>query len=118
MSDNPNLETKLQLGITAAKRGDKEGAQVLLKQVLAEDKKSDRAWLWLAVVAPDKATKKRYLQTALQHNPQNAHARKALRKMSSKRSKREQRTLLAGTVMLLAILVISTLMCLLVLAAQ
>ena len=117
MSDNPNLETKLQLGISSAKEGNKQGARVLLKQVLAEDERNDRAWLWLAVVADDKDKKRQYLQTALKHNPNNEHARKALKKMSAKRSKNDQRTLIIGTVGLLAVMIVSLFLCLIVLLA-
>lgn len=118
MNNNPNLETKLQLGIAAAQQGNKEGAQLLLRQVLEEDPRNDRAWLWMAVVEKDKKKKMQYLNTVLKINPNHAAARKALRQISSKRSRSEQRTLLMGSVVLLMILVVSTLLCLVAVLAR
>jgi Tfp pilus assembly protein PilF len=116
MKEQPNLENLLQLGITAAKDGNKEGARVLLKQVLDMNKKNDRAWVWLASVAESNQQRRQYLETALKYNPQNEQAQKALQKISAKRSNKEQRTLMIGVFVLLLVLVLTAFVCLMALA--
>lgn len=111
-ADHPNLEKLLQMGITAAKQGNRDGARMLLRQVLDDDKKNDRAWLWMAYVAEDGLKRRQYLETALKINPYNKAARKALRKITARKSLREQRTLIVGMVFLLLILVVSAFICL------
>lgn len=102
--DEPNLEDILQIGIAAAKRGDREAAQNLLQQVLSSDQKNDRAWLYMAYIEPNKDQRVRYLQTALRHNPNNSVARKALEGITKKRNRSQQRTLMIGLTMTFAAL--------------
>lgn len=117
-ADNPNLENLLQMGITAAKQGNREAARVLFKQVLDDDKKNDRAWVWMASVAEDPLKRQQYLETALRINPSNKAAQKAIKKMTHKRTSKEQRTLALGVIFVLAILVAAALICVLALAAN
>lgn len=117
-ADNPNLENLLQMGITAAKNGNREAARVFFKQVLDEDKKNDRAWVWMASVAEDATRRQQYLETALKINPENKAARKAIKKMTRRRFTREQRILATGVIFVLAILVVAALICALALALQ
>lgn len=114
--DNPQLENMLQMGITAAREGNREGARVILRQVLDADKKNDRAWLWLAYVAESKTKRQQYLESALRVNPNNEPAKKALLKMSRKKSNRERRTLMIGMVAVMAVLVVTALLILVVVA--
>jgi len=111
-SDNPNLENLLQLGISAAREGRTEGARVYFQQVLAEDKKNERAWIWMAYVAENDIKRRQYLETVLKVNPKNKTARTALKKIAASRSTAEQRTLVLGMVVVMAILVIAALLCL------
>lgn len=115
-ADNPNLENLLQMGITAAKQGNRQAARVMFKQVLDEDKKNDRAWVWMASVADDPIQRQQYLETALKINPSNKAARTMLRKMSKRRNLKEQRTLALGAIFVLAILVGAALICVVALA--
>lgn len=116
MKEQPNLEKLLQLGITAAKDGNKEGARILFKQVLDMDKKNDRAWVWLASVAESNQQRRQYLETALKYNPQNEQAQKAIKKLSAKRSNIEQRTLLVGVFVLLLVLALTAFVCVIAVA--
>lgn len=104
MSENPNLENLLQMGITAAKEGNNEGARMLLKQVLDADKKNDRAWVWMAYITTDSVKRRQYLQTALKINPGNTAAKKALSKINKKRSSTEERTIIIAGVFTLGLL--------------
>jgi tetratricopeptide (TPR) repeat protein len=115
-ADNPNLENLLQMGITAAKQGNRQAARVMFKQVLDEDKKNDRAWVWMASVAEDPLQSQQYLETALKINPSNKAARNMLKKMSKRRNFKEQRTLALGVIFVLAILVGAALICVIALA--
>jgi tetratricopeptide (TPR) repeat protein len=118
MSEGLNLENLLQLGITAAKEGNKDGARMLLRQVLEADRKNDRAWFWLAYLAETSDERRQYLENAVKANPKNQAAQQALRKMVAKRSNQEQRMLLMGIVVVLAISVVVALLCLVTLAAS
>jgi Tfp pilus assembly protein PilF len=109
-SENPNLENLLQMGRTAARQGNREGARMLLKQVLDVDKKNDRAWILMASVAEDAAKKRQYLETALRYNPNNQTARKALSQMNSKTSRRDRQMLVIGALFLFGIGVVGALL--------
>lgn len=115
-SEQPNLENLLQMGITAARDGNKDGARALFQQVISNDKKNDRAWVWLAYVTEDRTKRQQYLKTALKINPDNTAAKKALEKISNTRADRDQKTLLYAGVGLLSILVFAALCCVLALA--
>lgn len=116
-ADNVNLEQLLQIAITNAKSGNKQGARVMLQQILEADRSNDRAWAWLAVVTDDLAKRQEYLERALQINPNNKAAKKALKQITSKRSSGEQRTLWIGIVVIMLVLIVSTLLCLIVVAS-
>ncbi|HLA43137.1 MAG TPA: hypothetical protein VJZ27_06870 [Aggregatilineales bacterium] len=118
MTDNPNLEKRLQIGITAARGGNREAAQMVFQEVLKEDRKNERAWLWLAFVTEDVQKRQQYLETVLKINPNNSAAQKALNKYSRKRALSEQRTLVIGVVVLLLVLTVSACLCLVVLMTQ
>lgn len=116
--ESPNLEDLLQLGITAIKEGNKEGARILFKQVLDVDKKNDRAWFLLAKVAEDSKKRREYLQTALKYNPNNKGAYEALNKLNTKQSNSERQTLMIGGVIVLGVVVLAMVMCLIVVVAR
>lgn len=118
MSESPNLENLLQMGITAAKEGNKEGARAMLLKVLEADRKNDRAWFWLAYMAETSDQRRQYLENAVRANPRNQPAQQALKKMAWQRSSQEQRMLQMGIVVILAISVVAMLLCLIALAAS
>lgn len=109
MDNNPNLENLLQMARTAVREGNKEGAKMLLQQVLEADKKNDRAWLLMAQAARNSNERQQYLETALKYNPHNEVARKALNKMTAKSSNRDQRLIVMGAVFLFGVGVIGAL---------
>jgi thioredoxin-like negative regulator of GroEL len=92
--DLPNREELLQLATNAAKQGNKEGARTLFERVLNEDKRNERAMMWMAKLADTKAERVRWLNRVLAVNPDNDQAQEALRKIQYKRSAKENRTLL------------------------
>ena len=82
-----SVDQLLQMGINTAKDGNKEGAKVILKQVIQKDKRNDRAWTWLAFVEDDPIQRRRYLQNAVRINPGNRAAQEALGKIEAKEQK-------------------------------
>jgi Tfp pilus assembly protein PilF len=110
-SPQPNREELLQMGIRAAKDGNNDGARMFFEQVLNQDKRNERAMMWMAKIATDnKAERKKWLEKTLEINPDNLQAREALKKMAYVRSAGENRTLLifgivVGVLIVLAIVV-------------
>jgi hypothetical protein len=108
----PNREELLQMGIRAAKDGNTDGARIFFEQVLNQDKRNERATMWMAKIATDnKAERKKWLEKTLEINPDNLQARDALKKMAYVRSATENRTLLmfgmvVGVLIVLALVVV------------
>ena len=108
----PNREELLQMGIRAAKDGNSDGARIFFEQVLNQDKRNERAMMWMAKIATDnKAERKKWLEKTLEANPDNLQARDALKKMAYVRSATENRTLLmfgmvVGVLIVLALVIV------------
>jgi len=90
----PSREELLRLAINAAQQGNKEGARTLFERVLSEDKRNERALMWMAKLADTKEERIKYLNLVLKVNPDNEQAQDALKKIQYKRSAKENRTLL------------------------
>ena len=45
-NQQPNREQLLQMAINSAKSGNRDGARMMLRQVLSEDKRNERAMMW------------------------------------------------------------------------
>lgn len=114
--NGPGAEQLLQMAINNAKQSNQEGAKVILRQVLKQDKRNDRAWMWLAYVEDDPIQRRRFLENAVRINPDNKAAQKALNKIKTKKASRESRTLLYGGVALAIILIVSAVACVIVLS--
>jgi thioredoxin-like negative regulator of GroEL len=107
----PNREEMLQMGIRAAKAGNTDGARTLFEQVLTQDKRNERAMMWMAKLAETKVERKKWLDRVLTINPDNQGAREALKKIAYTRSAKENRTLLvfgmvAGVLIVLGIVIV------------
>ncbi len=75
MADTQSI---LQLGIEAARAGDKAEARELFRLVTREDPNNAQGWLWLAGVAEDREEKRVALERVTQIDPSNDLARKGL----------------------------------------
>jgi Tfp pilus assembly protein PilF len=111
ISNQPNREELLQMAIRTAKAGNKDGARVMLRQVLSEDKRNERAMIWMAHVAQTQGERKQWLQRVLEVNPDNDQARSTLKRFAYKSSARQNRTLLifgvvAGVLIVLMLVVV------------
>lgn len=71
----------LQLGIEAARDGNKEEARDLFRLLTHEDADNVQGWLWLAGVAESREERQAALERVLELEPQNAMALKSLQAM-------------------------------------
>lgn len=71
----------LQLGIEAARDGNKEEARNLFRLLTNEDPQNAQGWLWLAGVAETPAERRAALEQVIELDPENAMARKSLNVM-------------------------------------
>lgn len=78
-----DTESILQLGIEAARAGDKGEARELFRLVTREDPQNPQGWLWLAGVAEDRDEKRAALERVVELNPDNELARKGLAALGS-----------------------------------
>lgn len=107
----PNREELLQMGIRAAKAGNKEGARIAFEQILSQDRKNERAMMWMAKLADTTVERKKWLERVLSVNPDNETAREAMQKITYTRTAKENRTLLvfgviAGVLIVVAIVLV------------
>jgi lipopolysaccharide biosynthesis regulator YciM len=109
MAENqPNREQLLIMAINAAKSGQKDGARVMLRQVLSQDKQNERAMMWMAKLARSDKEKEQWLARAVQVNPQNDDAKTALQKMRYKTAAANNRTLLVvGGIVIVVIAIVA-----------
>lgn len=78
-----DTESILQLGIEAARAGDKAEARELFRLVTREKPDNAQGWLWLAGVAEDREEKRTALENVMQLDPKNDLARKGLAAMGA-----------------------------------
>ncbi|RME50899.1 MAG: tetratricopeptide repeat protein [Caldilineae bacterium] len=77
------MATLLEQGIAAAKQGRRAEARALFEQVLLADDRNERAWLWMSEVADTVIEKIAYVERALDINPQNKVAQRALKELKA-----------------------------------
>jgi len=79
------IDDLLKQGLAACKAGRKEEARNILMQVIEQDKRNEKAWLWLTGVVDTDEERLTCLENVLAINPNNEAAQrgmKALRKSS------------------------------------
>jgi hypothetical protein len=93
-SQQPNREQLLQMAISTAKAGNRDGARVMLRQVLSEDRRNERAMLWMAATARSNQERRQWLERVLDINPDNEQAKTQLKRMNYRASAQQNRVLL------------------------
>ncbi len=93
-SNQPNREELLQMAIRAAKTNNKDGARVMFRRVLSEDKRNERAMMWLAKLANSDKEQRQWLNRVLSVNPDNNVARGKLAEMDYKAAAQKNRSML------------------------
>lgn len=109
-AQTPNREELLKMAIRTAQQGNKTAARMMFRRVLAEDKRNERAMIWMAKLADSKNERLQWLNRVAQVNPNNETAKEALRKMNYRRSAKENRILLtfgviAGVLLVLGLVI-------------
>ncbi|MAS37077.1 MAG: hypothetical protein CL610_23965 [Anaerolineaceae bacterium] len=102
----PNREQLLQMAVNTAKAGNKEGARVMLRQVLSEDRRNERAMLWMAKIARSSKERRQWLKRVLDINPDNEAAKTQLKRMDYQTSAQQNRILLIFGVVVGVLLVL------------
>jgi hypothetical protein len=105
-SSEPTLEDLMQMGIQAARQGNRPNARLFFQQVLDTDKQNERAWLWMASVAETHEERIRFLKTVLRLNPANSAARDELERIRHRRETGNTLVLKVGLVGLVLFLVL------------
>jgi lipopolysaccharide biosynthesis regulator YciM len=110
-NQQPNREQLLQMAINSAKSGNRDGARMMLRQVLSEDKRNERAMMWMANIARSKAERRQWLERVLDVNPDHGQAQALVNKMQYRASAQQNRTLLifgvvVGVLVVLMIVVV------------
>jgi hypothetical protein len=80
-NDNSYSNQLLIEGIAAARAGDTQEAQRLLRRVTELEPDNAQAWLWRASVVENRADKKTYLQEVLTLEPDNVEAKLAFQRI-------------------------------------
>lgn len=107
MAEQTNNEELLNLGIQSAKRGNRDAARNLLRQVWQRDRRNERAMMWLAKVSRNDKERREWLDRIISVNPENETARNAIKGMEHKSASKENRTLiLFGVVAVVMIVVV------------
>ena len=91
MANQDDLQQTLNMGIEAARRGDKSAAQLLLRQVVEAQPDNELAWMWLASAVDNIAERRECLEQALRINPENSRAREALGRLGGAPPPRQAR---------------------------
>ncbi len=112
----PTLEDLMQMGMQAARQGNRPNARLFFQQVLDADKHNERAWLWMASVAETREERIRFLKTVLRINPSNSGARDELERMRRRRESSNTLVLRYGFIGLAAFLVLFAIVVVLLLA--
>lgn len=102
-----NREELLKLAINAAEHGNKQAARVMFRQVLAQNKRDERALMWMAKLAESKDERRLWLNRVLAVNPSNEIARRALQKMAYTGRARDNRILLTFGVLVVVLIVLA-----------
>lgn len=82
--DELQYEQTLNVGIAAARAGEREQARSLLRKALEMKPDDSRTWLWLSATTDDLAEQREYLEEALAADPHNSAAKRGLVLLSDK----------------------------------
>lgn len=78
------MSVQLKQAVAHIKSGDKQAGKTILLSLLKQDPTNSRAWLYLSAVVNTPEKKRQCLEEAIEHDPDNETARKALVKLNQK----------------------------------
>lgn len=79
--NTPTPEQMLQQAIATAKRGDRVAARRLLRDIVVQEPRNEKAWLWLATTSTTREDKEKCLNRVLKINPNNVTAKNGLEQL-------------------------------------
>lgn len=94
LGDGPNREELLQMAVRAAKQGQRDGARMMLRKILMEDKRNERALMWMAKISRNNKERRQWLDRILMMNPDNQSAISALEHLEYEEQADRNRTLM------------------------
>ncbi len=80
-----DMQELLKQGIEAAREGRKDDARQIFEQIIEEDDKNERAWMWLVSVMDNDDERRVALSNVLMINPNNARAQELMSKLDARR---------------------------------
>lgn len=116
-SPSPNREQMLRMAINAVNEDNRDAARMMFRQILDDDKRNERAMMWMAKLSETRAERMDWLNRVLQVNPNNENARDALDKMAHSRSSKDNRTLLIFGVIAVVLILVGVLAAVLVITS-
>ena len=90
MSESNDIQQLMRDAIEAAREGRKSEAKTLFQQVVDQDDKNEKAWMWLASVVDTDEERRVCLSNVLFINPGNERAQTAMAKLDAKAKSSEQ----------------------------
>ena len=90
MSESNDIQQLMRDAIEAAREGRKSEAKTLFQQVVDQDDKNEKAWMWLASVVETDEERRVCLSNVLFINPGNERAQTAMAKLDAKAKSSEQ----------------------------
>jgi thioredoxin-like negative regulator of GroEL len=105
-ANQPNREELIQMAITAARNNQKDGARMMFRQVLEQDRRNERAMMWMAKLSDTKAERVQWLQKVINVNPNNMSAKQTLQRIQYTGAARENRTLFVFGVIVAVLIVV------------
>lgn len=80
--NTPNLEDLFNMAVEAARQGQRQGARVMFRQILEQDKRNVRAMMYLAKLAPADKERLAWVNKILEIRPGYEPAEALLSKMT------------------------------------
>lgn len=90
MSESDDIQQLMREGIEAAREGKKSEAKALFQQVVDQDDKNEKAWMWLASAVDTDEERRVCLSNVLFINPNNERAQTAMAKLDAKAKSNQQ----------------------------
>ncbi len=90
MSEENNIQDLMRRAIEAAREGKKAEAKELFQQVVDQDDKNEKAWMWLASVVETDEERRVCLSNVLFINPNNERAQEAMAKLDMRSQQAKQ----------------------------
>ncbi|MFQ3647678.1 MAG: hypothetical protein SNJ80_12180 [Anaerolinea sp.] len=89
----PNLEELYHMAVDAAKKGQRQGARVMFRQILEKDRRNVRAMMYLAKLAPTDKERVAWLEKVLEIRPGYEPAEEMMAKLNYNKTAERNRLL-------------------------